>query len=1190
MARHEPNRKSLAVALVAAFLAVTLLVGALAILFGGQVRQKAQQLAQENAMPAVSEPSGSQEGISSQPQEGPGPEQEAPEASSQPQQEPEEPAPVVFSYPDELRAAVVTPGQDFLTGGETGRAAVASQLDRAVENAGAYSLNTIILDTRGTAGAIYPSQVRPTLGLEIDCVDYLASKARDAGLYFYAIYDLAPLEGEEASLEQAAQGVAEFVETYQPDGLLLSGYQTQEGAGDYLDYLASGGGMGYRNYQCQTPEALLRTAAEASRQAASNTQVGLLADAVWENASADPEGSDTSAAYTSLGSGHADTRRYVQEGLFDFVMVDNPGSTASATAPFGTVAQWWADTVSGTDTLLYMLHDAQAAASVSAEQLTAQVISAQEVSGISGDAFAPLNGLVANTASASTLVQYLNDEINEQWVLTQLAVTTPTQLTFTTQEQTVTFQGASDPQAEVTINGDLVPTNESGYFTIREDLQPGLNTFVIAHKGRSYTYNITREVQVIREVSPTGSISVDGDMQVTVTALAYEDATVVASIGGQQVTLSVADTFGDEVDPNSGYLLYTGVFTAPSASNTATQLGTITFTGTARGETQTVQGASVTINKRAVMGEGAVVYVTADQAETFPIDTINDQSDADYFPLPKGTMDKTYGDEIVYQGVNGNGQPVTKRYWKLESGLRVYSTDIQATNSAMPSQNEISAMSVKSSGAYTNVALRTAQKVPYTVDYNGSSLVFKFAYTARVPEEITFQENALFSDASWSGSSLTLTLKVPGSFLGYKASYEGDVLTLRFNNSPGGLEGARIVVDPGHGGNDPGTLGFYPGKDEADINLSVARELVSELQRRGATVLMVDQGTTMASRLAAARAFNPQILVSLHCNSSATNSSARGTEVYYFYPFQKTLASTLSSQISSALGTTNRGAKDGLYYMTRESQFACVLAEMGFVSNEAEYTRLINSGYQQEIASSIASGLERYLASIYSGGDYEEDTGSEEEEDEKDEEPDEDAVLVEEIEIEEEDGLDRVEIGDRLTLTASVSPSDADNPDVKWTTQDDDLIQLSHEDGESCKVEGLRNGVAVVRATARDSGHAVATYEIRVGTGDEDDNEEEEDPEPEEGVLIRSIEIEGPKTLEVGGSRGEYTVKVTPSNAEDPGVRWEVIGGEDCVILSNETDSSCKLEGIEPGTVKLEARGYGDNEEVYQVLRITVEE
>lgn len=95
--------------------------------------------------------------------------------------------------------------------------------------------------------------------------------------------------------------------------------------------------------------------------------------------------------------------------------------------------------------------------------------------------------------------------------------------------------------------------------------------------------------------------------------------------------------------------------------------------------------------------------------------------------------------------------------------------------------------------------------------------------------------------------------------------------------------------------------------------------------------------------------------------------------------------------------------------------------------------------------------------------------------------------------------------------------------------------------GSPARWRGCATGVAVVRATARDSGHAVATYEIRVGTGDEDDNEEEEDPEPEEGVLIRSIEIEGPKTLEVGGSRGEYTVKVTPANAEDPGVRWEVI-------------------------------------------------
>ena len=393
------------------------------------------------------------------------------------------------------------------------------------------------------------------------------------------------------------------------------------------------------------------------------------------------------------------------------------------------------------------------------------------------------------------------------------------------------------------------------------------------------------------------------------------------------------------------------------------------------------------------------------------------------------------------------------------------------------------------------------------------------------------------------------------------------------------------MVDPGHGGNDPGTLGFYPGRDEADINLSVAQELVSELKRRGATVLMVDQGTTMASRLAAARAFNPQILVSLHCNSSATNSSARGTEVYYFYPFQQTLAATLSSQISNALGTNNRGAKDGLYYMTRESQFACVLAEMGFVSNESEYTRLINSGYQAEIADAIASGLESYLSSIYSGGSYEEDDSGDDPEDEEDGED----VLVEKIEIEEEDDRDQVDIGERLTLTAVVSPSDADNPDVKWTTQDDDLIEISHEDGESCRVEGLKNGVAIVKAIARDSGRETATYEIQVGTGDESDNEEE-DPEPEEGVLIRSIEIEGPTTLTVGGSRGEYTVKVTPANAEDPGVRWEVIGGEDCVILSNESDTSCKLEGIEAGTVKLEARGYGDNEDVYRVFRITVEE
>ena len=207
-------------------------------------------------------------------------------------------------------------------------------------------------------------------------------------------------------------------------------------------------------------------------------------------------------------------------------------------------------------------------------------------------------------------------------------------------------------------------------------------------------------------------------MQVSVSALAYEGAQVTASVGGQTIQLTETEDDTDEAERDSGYRLYVGVFTAPSASATATSMGNITFTATAQGETQTMQGASVTVNKLAVMGDGAVVYVTADQAETFPTDTLNDNSNPNYFPLPQGTVDKTYGDEIVYK--NGS---VTKTYWKLESGVRVYSSDIKASGGAMPDQNVISDMRIKTSGSYTTVTLDMTQKVPYKVEYDGSRLI-----------------------------------------------------------------------------------------------------------------------------------------------------------------------------------------------------------------------------------------------------------------------------------------------------------------------------------------------------------------------------------------------------------------------------------------------------------------------------------
>ena len=1351
MAHHTPNRKMIAVVLSAVFITITMLTGVLASL-----KNNPYQVDKTVTESVTSSVSSSSE-WESEPEESQ-PEDSISEESSESEEtaEPEKDETVYYNVPDEMRAVMLVAGRDYLTSPETtDRATIAGQIDQALNAAKELTMNTIIIDTKYKDQVLFSSKTLSQAEVDLDCTDYITTKARDLGFYVYATYDvtdgmdgnayvrLSNSDGD--TLDAVAESVGSFAEKYKFDGILLNNYYNTASGGSYAQYVQSGGGMGYQNYMRQVPAALVGTAVKSIRSHAPGTQVGLLAEAVWQNAADDPEGTETSAAFTALRDGNADTRAFAQSGDFDFVMVENYGSTNEQTARFGIVADWWSKVTSEASVPLYIMHASDRVGTQSTgwtvyEQLTKQVIDLEKVSNIYGHAFNSLKALRDNPGnSTTTLIQYMNDQIDEQYVLSQLALTKPAQTTFTTKEPSVTFQGASDPREPVTINGEKIPTNDSGYFTIKEDLKAGVNTFEISHKSKTFTYTITRQVEVLKEIWPTGSINVDGGMQVSISALAYEGATVTASIGGQNITLALSETEDDEIDRDSGYQRYTGVFTAPSASASPTSLGTITVTASAQGATKTMTGAAVTVNKIAKMGDGAIVQVVADQAETFPISTLNDNSNPGYFPLPLGTVDMTYGSEIIYK----DGKK-SYSYWKLQSGVRVYSNDIKATGNSLPSQNEISKMSIQSSSQYTTVTLKTREKVPYKVTYDGTKLVFAFEYTAKVPDSVTLKNNALFSAANWSGSNLTLTLRKAGGFLGYKAYYEDGSLLLRFNNSPGSLSGARVVVDPGHGGSDPGAVGFYPGKDEADINLAVANKLVSELKSRGASVLMVTPGSTMASRLSAARAFNPQILVSVHCNTSPS-PSAKGTEVYYFYPFQKQLAANVAANVSSALNSTNRGAKAGLYYMTRESQFACVLAELGFMSNESEYTRLISSKYQTRIAEAIANGVNSYLSGTNSGGGTggTDDSSSSSSSSSSDElslsddvlnlESGETAVLSvsgeQEVtwksedtsvatvnssgkvtakaegttyivatakdsgesvecevnvgksggssvtgvslnktslslskgntytltatvkpstasnqkvtwESEDEDiatvsssgkvtavdegetwitvttkdgsysadckvvvgkadrsgglvksitisGESKVSVGTRIELTASVSPTNAADPGVKWKSSNSDIALISNADDDSCKVEGIKNGTVTITATAYDDGKATATFQLKVGTGvGSGSSSSSSDVDPERGVMPTGVTITGSSTLK-RGTRAEYVGKISPSNCEDPGVKWSVSDSDILTIYTTGDENVVKVEGSKTGTAYLIGTSYIDSS-VYKRFKITV--
>ena len=763
------------------------------------------------------------------------------------------------------------------------------------------------------------------------------------------------------------------------------------------------------------------------------------------------------------------------------------------------------------------------------DQLTRQMIALDECENLEGSAFRSLSNLAENPQNSTTLLMdYFSNNVKKEHILTELAFSKPTQLNISTTDKTYTFQGASDPNADVTVDGQVLETDENGFFSYTVELQPGENKYTFHHKAKTMTFTINRQVQVLKEVSPTGSMAVDGGMKVSVTAVAYENSNVMFTVNGQNYPMSLDETSGNEDLRGTTYKRYTGSFVVPDATKSVQNLGNIVVTATWEGVTKTMEGASVSVNKLAIVEDGVLVRVTADQAIVFPTNEIGKYPTSANYRLPKGTLDYAVGEEVTYK----SGSDVRK-YFKLASGMRVYSSDITAVSdsNAYVANNKITGMTVKADNDYTYVILKSEQPVPFIPSYSSTKFSIDFKYTTSMPEDMaSLTKNPLFSSATWNDTTLTLGLKAQGGFLGYKAYHEDGKIVFRFNN-PTTVKGANIVVDPGHGGADNGAPGFNPNYQEKHINWAIAKKLAAKLEKKGANVLLLNTINTtmdMDTRLAKAQAFNAQVYISVHHNSAS--STATGTEVYYFYPFAQSLATRLSSAISGALNTNNRGARFDVFYVTRDPQFVGILSEGGFMSNNKEYRKLIDDDYRDEVASAMADAIASFLKAAGSGNagitgtqSVGSDVGN----------------VSNGNSSAGSETNSGTETTDKLTFTESsitltegetydidfTIPDDYDEDDIEWKSEDEDIVLVNG----SGKIKAVGEGTAKVAARLDDM---IASIEVTVKA--EGSEEEEENNSGSANISGSGLEIDAPATVEVGD-----TIRLTAYlNGKEADVEW----------------------------------------------------
>lgn len=218
----------------------------------------------------------------------------------------------------------------------------------------------------------------------------------------------------------------------------------------------------------------------------------------------------------------------------------------------------------------------------------------------------------------------------------------------------------------------------------------------------------------------------------------------------------------------------------------------------------------------------------------------------------------------------------------------------------------------------------------------------------------------------------------------------------------------RVVIDPGHGGKDPGAV-TPGGVQEKEITLRVSQELAELLRARDYEVLLTrtdDSFVPLSERAKLANAHEADLFLSIHCNAS-DSGRLKGFEVYFLSEkasdpradaiarfenaplaleggapapddrlsrllrsMVKTehindsseLGALVHQHLSRRLSTDALGVKQAAFYVLRDAEMPAILIETGFLTNSKEGKRLNKAAYQRKIAEGVADAVDAYAA------------------------------------------------------------------------------------------------------------------------------------------------------------------------------------------------------------------------------------
>lgn len=548
-----------------------------------------------------------------------------------------------------------------------------------------------------------------------------------------------------------------------------------------------------------------------------------------------------------------------------------------------------------------------------------------------------------------------------------------------TTADSIFFIGSVSPNQEVLINGQAIKLSQMGYFAPSFPLQLGKNKFTIRTQNQEITRVITKistQPQLpealgfaLNSLSPNQNIAKLPNELICFEAIAPYNSKVTVKLANQQLSLFPSSELM-ELPPNSAVLISDN---NPQASPTNNKIqnfkGCTSFKQAGvfgnpifelSLDNQTIQEKTPAEIEILSPNQLEVIEVIADAgvARTGPSTNYSRLT-----PLPKGTRASVTGKE--------------GEWLRLDYGGWIKAEETKTLPDKVPPISLIRSVNSRQTNQGIDIIFPLQNPVPIAIKQGNESFSLTLYNTIAQTDTIRFDDNPLIKRLDWQQVTptqieYTFNLKSDQQW-GYDVRYEGTslILSLRYkppltSNRGQNLDGITILLDPGHGGKELGSVG-PSGLPEKDVNLVVSKLLEQELTKRGAQVYLTresDADVSLTERVELINKLQPTLAFSIHYNALPDSGDAintKGIGTFWYHPQAHDLAVFLHNYLTKNLNRPSYGVFWNNLALTRPHTAPTVLLELGFMINPEEFEWVINSNEQVKLAQVIADGITQWL-------------------------------------------------------------------------------------------------------------------------------------------------------------------------------------------------------------------------------------